>query len=256
MLFSQATFIGIDPTAGEKPFSFAAVGQDLQLLALGSGHLPEILAFAAGQQSALVGICGPQQPNRGLMSDEEVRQRLSPPPKPGRYESFRVAEYQLRQHNISMPPTPASEEACPNWMRSSFLLFKRLEGLGYRRYPDEDAVRQVLEIYPHASFTALLGVLPFQKHSLEGRIQRQLILKECGMNLPDAMRFFEEITRHRLLSGILPLEGVYSASELDALAAAYTAWKVAKPGEKSLKAGDPQEGEVYLPVEALKSLYH
>ena len=255
-MFSQATFIGIDPSAGEKPFSFAAIDQDLNLLALGGGSLPEILAFAAGQQSALAAICGPRQPNTGLMSSEEMRQSLTPPPNPGRYENFRIAEYLLRLHNINIPQTPGNEEDCPNWMRSAFILFRKMAGFGYRTFKDNESPCQSLEIYPHASFTALLGVLPFHKHFLEGRIQRQLILRECGMNLPDAMRFFEEITRHRLMSGVLPVENLYTASELDALVAAFTAWKAAMQPEQVLRVGHTDEGEIFIPVVDLKPAYH
>jgi len=255
MLFSQTTFIGIDPSAGEKPYNFAAVSQDLQLLALGSGGLTDILAFAAGQQSALAAICGPQRPNTGLMADEEIRQQLIPRPNPGRYENFRVAEYQLRIHNISIPQTPALEEGCPNWMRNAFLLFTKMKGFGYHLFPEGEALCQVLEVYPHACFCALLGVIPFQKYTLEGRTQRQLALRENGMNLPDAMNFFEEITRHRLLSGILPQETLYSPGELDALVAAYTAWKAATQLEQTTIVGHPDEGEVYIPVADLKPVY-
>ena len=38
------------------------------------------------------------------------------------------------------------------------------------------------------------------------------------------MEFFEEVTRHRLRHGILPLEKLYTPGELDALTAAYLAW--------------------------------
>lgn len=256
MLFSQTTFIGIDPSAGEKPYNFAAVSQDLQLLALGSGALPDILAFAAGQMSALAAVCGPRQVNLGLMKDEEIRQSLSPAPHPGRYENFRVADYQLRLRNISIPQTPAVETECPNWMRNAFLLFSRLAGFGYRLFPQAEAARQIIEVYPHACFTALLGVIPFHKHTLEGRIQRQLVLRENGIDLPDPMLFFEEITRHRLLSGVLPVENLYNASELDALVAALTAWKAATQDGEAIKIGHPDEGEIYIPVRELKSFYH
>lgn len=255
MLFSQTTFIGIDPSAGEKPFHFAAISQELQLLALSSGNLPDILAFAAGQMSALVAICGPRQVNSGLMKDDEVRQQLSPVPNPGRYENFRVVDYLLRQHNISIPQTPSLEEECPNWMRNAMLLFARLDGFGYHLFPHGEAPRQLLEVYPHACFTALLGVIPFQKHSLEGRIQRQLVLRESGLELPDPMRFFEEITRHRLLGGILPVESLYEPGELDALVAAFTAWKAASQDGEVLRLGHPDEGEIYLPVRELKPVY-
>ena len=256
MLFSQTTFIGIDPSAGERPYNFAAVSQDLQLLALGSGSLPDILAFTAGQQSALAAICGPRQPNTGLMADEEIRQQLSPRPNPGRYENFRVADYQLRLHNISIPQTPALEEGCPNWMRNAFTLFSKMKGFGYRLFPGGEALVQMLEVYPHACFSALLGVVPFQKYSLEGRIQRQLVLRENGMDMPDAMNFFEEITRHRLLRAVLPLETIYPPEELDALFGAFTAWKAATQLEQTTKVGHPDEGEVYIPVPELKQVYH
>ncbi len=91
-------------------------------------------------------------------------------------------------------------------MRSGFALFHRLETLGYHLYPQAGAELQCLEVYPYASYAVLLGVLPFSKYTLEGRLQRQLALYDQKVDVPDAMRVFEEITRHRLLKGVLPLE--------------------------------------------------
>lgn len=62
------------------------------------------------------------------------------------------------------------------------------------------------------------------RRTLEGRIQRALILYEAGVQLTDPMDFFEEITRHKLMQGILPIENLNSSKELDALVAAYLAW--------------------------------
>lgn len=255
MLFSNTTFIGIDPTAGQRPFAYAALDHELCLLALGHGDIDEILAFVAGQRAARVGVCAPRRPNQGVMERAQVRENLSPPPRPGRWTGFRLAEYQLRQRNIRAPQTPADEDHCPNWMRMGFMLFRRLNKLDYQDYPAEAAARQSLEVYPHACFAVLLGQNPFQKHSLEGRIQRQLVLYEQGLEIPDPMRFFEEITRHRLLQGILPLEGLYPAEELDALAAAYTAWTTAMQPDKVTLVGDKQEGRIVLPVSELKKSY-
>ena len=70
----------------------------------------------------------------------------------------------------------------------------------------------------------LLGQLPLPKPTLEGRLQRQLVLFEQDMGIKDPMEFFEEITRHRLLKGILPIECIYTSEELDALVAAFTAY--------------------------------
>ncbi len=255
MFYTNTTFIGIDPTAGEKPFVYAALDHELRLLALGQGKIDDILAFAAGQRQALVGVCAPRGPNHGLMTRSEVRQNLSPPPNPGRWENFRMADYLLRQHNLSIPQTPADEAQAPNWMRSGFALFHRLEALGYQLYPQTNAERQCLEVYPYASYAVMLGVLPLPKHSLEGRLQRQLALYDHKVDVPDAMRFFEEITRHRLLKGVLSLEMLYSAGELDALVAAYTAWLAAFHPEQVARLGDPQEGQVVLPAVELKARY-
>lgn len=253
-LFNHSTFIGIDPTAGEKPFSYAALDQDLRLLALGSGSMDEVLAFTAGQRQAVVAICSPRQPNQGIMAKREVRQSLSPMPSSGRWMNFRLCDYLLRQHHITIPQTPAKIEECSQWMQNGFLLFRRLSDLGYGYYPVEGADRQMLEVYPHSAFAVLLGVLPFQKNSLEGRIQRQLILHEQRVNIPDPMRIFEEITRYRFLKGMLALDDLLSAGELDALVGAYTAWKAVTSPDQVILLGDEQEGQIALPG-ALKETY-
>jgi len=74
MLFSNTSFIGIDPTAGQRPFAYAALDHELCLLALGQGDIEEVLAFVAGQRSARVGVCAPRRPNQGLMDQPEVRE--------------------------------------------------------------------------------------------------------------------------------------------------------------------------------------
>jgi hypothetical protein len=255
MFFTHTTFIGVDPTAGQRPFSYAALDQGLNLLALGQGSMEEVLAFVAGQRQAVVGVCAPRRTNQGVMERPDVREGLSPPPRPGRWKDFRLAEYLLRQHNISAPQTPAREENCPRWMRMGFTLYRRLETLGYCAYPAGDAPLVWLEVYPHACFCALLGLAPFSKNTMEGRIQRQLTLYDQKMRIPDPMLFFEEITRHRLLQGILPVEELYQPSELDALAGAYTAWMVASHPDQVMLLGHPEEGQIVLPVSGLKNRY-
>lgn len=255
MLFNNTTFLGIDPTAGQRPFVYVALDYECNLLALGEGHMDEVLAFAAGQREAIVAVCGPRQPNQGLMGNPEVRQGLNPAPRPGRYLDFRLAEYQLRQHNISIPQTLSDPGACQNWMQESFSLFRRLGSFGYAPYPKEEASCQLMEVYPHACYTALLGKLPFSKNTLEGRLQRQLVLYENKVKVNDPMRFFEEITRYRLLNGILPDDGLYSAEELDALVAAYTAWLAGTHPEEISLIGDATEGQIVLPVKELMDRY-
>ena len=69
------------------------------------------------------------------------------------------------------------------------------------------------------------------------------------------MRVFEEITRYRLLQGILPLDDLYSARELDALVAAFTAWVAATSPEGVTILGAAEEGQIVLPSADLQSRY-
>lgn len=255
MLFSRTTFIGIDPTAGEKPFAYAALDNDLKLLALGHGSMDDVMAFAAGQRQAYVSVCAPRRTNQGCMLQAAVRDSLDPPPHPGRWENYRLADYLLRIHNFVAPRTPSNEMDAPNWMRMGFELFRRLEAFGYAAYPTPNAERQSLEVYPFAAYAVLIGVRPFQKYSLEGRLQRQLVLYDNRLDVPDPMKIFEEITRHRLLHGLLPLGDLYSAGELDALIGAYTAWNAALHPDQTTLLGDPEEGQVILPAKEIKPRY-
>jgi predicted RNase H-like nuclease len=255
MLFANTSFIGIDPTAGKRPMAYAALDGDLRLVSLSQGDLEHILAFLAGQRQAVVAVCAPRRPSTGAMTRPEVRQGLTPPPRPGRWTKYRVVEYLLRRHRISTYQTPADEQQCPRWMKMGFTLYRRLEGLGFQPYPAGDSTHQYLEVYPHACYTALLGVAPFPKSSLEGRIQRQLVLNENRVLVPDPMRLFEEITRHRILRGILPDEQLYTPAGLDALVAAFTAWKAVTHRNEVTVLGHAEEGQVILPVAELKSHY-
>ncbi len=265
MLFTNITYLGIDPTTVGLPMVYIALDDSLELLAVGQGSLEDVLAFVAGQQQALVAVCAPRQPNLGMMAQDEIRQSLSPQPSPGRWLNFRVCEYLLRKHNIHIPRTPGVGEKAPGWMQTSFKLFQRLAELDYLVYPGEvgeletrervASRRQYLEVYPHASFSTLLGRTPFPKNTLEGRLQRQLVLYNLNINVPDPMLFFEEITSSRLLRGILPTEDLYSPNELDALVGAYTAWLAARKPDEISRIGDSLEGEIILPVKNLTQRY-
>ena len=85
--------------------------------------------------------------------------------------------------------------------------------------------------------------------------QRQLLLHSLNVFVPDPMRIFEEITRFKIIQGQMPLEGLYTVEELEALMAAYLAWKAAIEPEETSLMGDPNEGQVILPVKELKPKY-
>jgi len=256
MLFKDSLFIGIDPPSGVKSLTYAALDKDLNLIALGKEDLTGVVAFVGGQKAAFVGVNAPRRLNQGLMKMDSVRDSLNPRPNPGRYTAFRVAEYNLIQKNIRIPKTPDKVNLCPGWMKNGFLLYKRLEELGFQDFPAEDNKLQVLEVYPHAAYTALLKKIPFLKKTLEGRLQRQLLLHSLSVDVPDPMRIFEEITRFKIIQGQLPLNDLYSVEELEALIAAYTAWKAASEPDEITLFGERKEGEIVIPVKELKPKYN
>ncbi|GAB4482780.1 MAG: hypothetical protein OHK0031_05580 [Anaerolineales bacterium] len=243
MFFDTLTFVGLDPTGGRKPFTWAALDSQARLLALADGELDEALAFLGGLPQALIAVNAPPRPNLGLV--REARLSL---PGVGRALDMRLAEYELRQRGINAAATPSRRELCPGWMQTGFEFYRRLEALGYQPDAAEGAARRWLETQPAACFALWAGTQPLPRSSLEGRLQRQLILVEEGLRLRDPMDFFEELTRHKLLKGILPLEQVYTPEQLDALAAACLAWRAASRPAEILRLGDPAEGQMTLPA--------
>ena len=255
MFTTGSAFIGIDPTAGRKPFAYAALDHDLRLTALGGGNLEQVLAFTAGQHQAIVAVCAPRRPSQRLMERMELRDSLNPPPRPGRWMNFRLAEYLLRQHGISCYKTPADEKACPNWMQMGFHLYKRLEQMDFQPYPAKKSALQWLEVYPHACFCTLLGRVPLPKNTLEGRLQRQLVLYKQDMRIPDPMEFIKGLNAQNLLQGRIASNDLYTQGALDALVAAYTAWQAATHPNQVTTLGDASEGLVFLPIPELKRRY-
>lgn len=255
MLFKDTVFIGIDPSCGEDSLTYAVLDKDLNLLALSQQKLNTVSAFVGGQKSAVVGVNAPRRLNQGLMKKDSVRDNLRPQPSPDRYKTFRVAEYLLFQRNIRIPRTPAKVSDCPGWMRVGFKLYRNLEEMGFADYPGKDIEQTTLEVYPHAAYTVLLERIPFLKKTFEGRLQRQLLLHSLSLDVPDPMRVFEEFTRYKIIQGQLPWEGLYSVEELEALMAAYLAWKAASAPDEVSLLGDSREGQILLPLKNLKPKY-
>ena len=110
-----------------------------------------------------------------------------------------------------------------NQKNSDDLKRKIIEG-DFKPYLSSNAPRQWVETNPPECFRSLAGQKLLPRGSLGGQLQRALILYEQGLQIADPMDFFEEITRHHVLAGVMPTELLYSASELDALVAASVAW--------------------------------
>ncbi len=109
---------------------------------------------------------------------------------------------------------------------------KQIPQTGLKPYTAKTTPKQLFETNTQECFRMLIGKSPLSRRTLEGRVQRGLALYDQGLRITDPMDFFEEVTRHHMLDGVFPNELLYSASELDALAAAYVAWlAVNEPGQ-------------------------
>lgn len=221
-------FIGIEPGSGRKACAMIVLDETQRIQAQGCGDLADALSFAAGVSSAVIAINAPAQLGRGATA--------------------RAVEKDLLEQGAWIYQTPATASGCPASLRRGLELHQRLSELGYAAGPAGDAPRQKLEAPADAAFWSLLGHRPFENGTLEGRLQRQLVLSDVGLPVPDAMDFFEEITRHRLLRGLLPLEKIYLSEELNALMCAHVAWRTVHHPESLRLLGEPEEGRIALPL--------
>jgi hypothetical protein len=253
MPLSHAIAVGIDSTSGHKAFTLAAIDEQLSIIQLAEAEFDEVIAYLQTQPQVTVALSTPSHVSTGIVRRRLVRRRDAA--RAVRGADVREAEYELRSRGIAVVGTPRHEAECPAWMQLGFALFRRLTQLGYKAYPSGEAKCRWLETHPHAAFCVLLGRSPLPKPTLEGRLQRALVLFERGLGIRDPMSFLEEITRHRLLNGSLPTDLVPLPAELDALVAAYTAWMaISKPGEVT-RLGNKQEGFIVLPAAELLANY-
>jgi hypothetical protein len=243
------TFIGIDLSQTRPILTFAALDEKPRLLTLQHASLEEILGYIAAQNNAAwVGINAPALPNQGLMKQAEVRQQFNLPPNSKTYTNMRRVEYEFLQRGLHIPRTACTPQECPGWMQRGFDLYRQLTSLGFQLYPSPESVPLLLETQPEVAFRALVEQPLYEHRSLEGRLQRQLILFEHGVRVPDPMEFFEEVTRFKLLRSNIPLNMVQAQPDLNALAAAYTVFLAACKPEKVTRLGAPEEGQIVLPL--------
>ncbi len=254
----EAIHFGIDLAGARGGCTLAGLDQHLGIAVLEQASAADVMEVLASQPRAVVAVNGPVRPNLGLMMDGPFRKALSPAPRPGSWTDCRVAEYDLWQRGLRVARTPAEADRCPAWKRRGFSLYQDLLAQGFGWFsgrPGTGAARRIMETDPLVCYAALLERLPFRKKSLEGRIQRQLVLYTHRVDLPNPLRIFEEFTRYRLLQGILPLDDLLNQSQLDALSAAYAASIAAQKPDQVTMVGDPAEGQVLAPVRPLLARY-
>lgn len=248
-------YIGIDTTAGSRPSTVAILDSALRILHLNHQPIDEIVRTVEQYARSVCAIDAPISHSHSLLANKDYREQLGLKTRAG-YSGYRVCEYELRRRGVHIYKTPTNRSEAATWMRESWRLYDELRRIGFAQYPNLGA-RRMFETYPHAIFTGLLKKRPYRKNTLEGRMQRQLILYEQGIGVPDAMGVFEEMTRHRILVGELVLKDLLNEDQLDALAAAYTAYVFDREPHNVTAIGDPSEGQILIPipVHALKEVY-
>src|SRR5688500_14254995 len=128
-----------------------------------------------------------------------------------------LSDYETSTLVINIPTTKRGREVYAD-------LRKKAVQAGYKAFLETREPKRWLETDAQDCFRALGGYKLLPHRALEGRLQRTAMLYEQGLQLTDPVDMFEEMTRYKLLQGILPLENLPSSRELDALAAAYLAW--------------------------------
>ena len=254
MISTETLYIGIDPASGNKEFTFATLDDDLNLVNLDDADLDEMLAFLGKKKAIVVAVNAPARVNRGLVK-AKLRRESGKPGQVFRGVDMRLAEYELRERGISVSGTASREEYCPAWMQTGFILYRKLSEMGFELFGTDGSERLYLETQPQACFCVMVEGSLFSKPTLGGRLQRQLILNDKGLRITDGMAFFEEITRFKLMRGILPTEALYTPEQLDVIVAAYTAWLAVCRPDEVIRIGAAGEGQIVLPVQELREKY-
>lgn len=123
--------------------------------------------------------------------------------------------------------------------QSVYVAFKnQIVQAGFKPLSEKKSVRQFFETRAQDCYRVWIGQNPVPRRTLEGRLQRALVLYEQGLRIEDPMEIFEEITRFKLKQGSFRLENIYSSKELDALTAAYLAWMVVNHPERIVAQGE------------------
>ncbi|MFC2064964.1 hypothetical protein ACFLXB_07695 [Chloroflexota bacterium] len=245
MSISGSIYIGIDPFSQQGSFTYSKLDEECNLISLDYGEISEISQLIPPDEQVYIAVNGPRNTNLGFAMEELVAKGL----KPGQLRGgdLRIAEKLIREKGINISATPSKKELCPEWMHLSFLIFEELEKINFSAFPTTNCDRQYLETHSQAFFCTLLEQTPLPKSNIEGRLQRQLILFDLGVGIHNPMTFFEEITHHKLINGILPFDLVYASEQLDSIAAAYTAFLAATQPKHISMVGSDDEGFIILP---------
>ena len=247
-MLNRRIYIGLLPATPESPGQFAVLDADLRLLLNGQGSDVELAEIVSRYPKLTCAVAAPLTASRGHLRKQTMRTRFGlNGTTTAAIKALRVCDFQLQQMGLAVSPvisTPA------------IALTEALQQLALQPYhPASQAERQLLEANPQASFATLIGRQPYPSTTLEGRLQRQLLLFDLGLPVPDAMQVFEEITRHHLLRGTIKLTELHTPEELNVLITAFTAYLAGQCPQDISLLGEADEGQLVLPVAHLRPKY-
>ena len=232
-------FIGVDVHL--ERFTVVCIGKNLDIVFIKDLTLDELIEKLNNISVEIIAVDAPYGLNKGLMDDENYRNRLRV--NSGKHYNKKVSEYELTRRGIFLYPTPGKMEEISgwkSWMGTGFKLYEELKTLGYQVISLNNCTKKgFVEVFPHASFTVLAEKLLENKSNDVGVEERIKVLENVGFkNIREAVLGNKHAT----------------VDKLDAVVAAYTALTVWK-GKASF-IGDPDEGLIAIPVKEIKDKYY
>jgi hypothetical protein len=234
-------FAGIDVNSRPPYYTIIALTAARTILLDVSGNWEEIRTCLEPFNQITIAINSPIEANNGFLS---LSHRIKH--KPGKWPDIRLIEFDLEEYGAPIYHTPKKKSNLLAGQKYGFSLVAALNQTGFSEY-GENTLKSYVEVPSETAFWSIERKPLFEDISFIGRIQRQLLLLDLGLQVPDPMDFFEELTRFKLQTGNVPLEMVYELPRLNAFINAYTALQIQENPSGIAKLGYPQEGFIYLP---------
>lgn len=236
-------FVGLDVNS-RSPY-YTVIGIDTTMTSLFdlSGDWEDIEPCLAEYPHIIIAINSPVQSNTGFLTQSQKKKH-----KPGKWPDVRCIEYELEEYGAPIYHTPKKKSNLLAAQLHGFHLIERLKAAGFTTN-DHQSGKMYLEVPSETAFWSIDRKPLYEEFSFIGRIQRQLLLLELGIKLPDPMDFFEELTSFKLLTGKAPLDMIFELPRLNAWINAFTAAKIKKNPSRIARFGYPQEGFLYLPFD-------